>query len=99
VNSDVDFIALGSQYRRYLKTRQFSNAFELLWRILGCEGSYSGPHVDGGGMNTWVRILAGVKAWAIRWRSAEAENVPELLPHKEDPGRWTLLFPQAGDIL
>ena len=98
-DSEVDFIAAGSQYRRYLKGRRFSEAFELVWRIIGCEGSYSAPHVDGGGMNTWVRILNGVKAWAIRWRGPEAENVPELLPHKEDAMRWTLLFPKPGDIM
>lgn len=35
------------------------------WSLVGLNGAYSMPHVDHGGLATWVRIDNGLKAWGI----------------------------------
>lgn len=35
------------------------------WAIMGHAGAISRPHVDHGGLGTWLRILNGSKGWGL----------------------------------
>ena len=95
----MDSISTGSQYRQYLGGNRFSNTIEAQWRTIACEGAYTGPHVDGGGLATWERICKGTKLWCFHFRDNFTEDVPSICPNEEDPLRWTLLILQEGDML
>ena len=67
------------------------------WALLGSYRAVSAPHMDAGGLATWVQILKGSKIWYI------ATEYP--LPTKNgwsedyDAWKWQSMVLEEGDIM